>query len=139
MTPRTIGTFARLAAHGVALLACLATGHVAAAQTTGPMAPPRPSLTQPSSPQQQQRPPIRVQVQVVSTPVVVHDSRGALVVDLDNNDFRIYDNGLEQSVEQFEMGGAPLSVAFVVETSSRIEALLPAMRRTGILFTQTVM
>jgi VWFA-related protein len=139
MTPRTIGTFARLAAHGVALLACLAACHSAAAQTAGPMAAPRPSLNQLGSPQQQQRPPIRVQVQVVSTPVVVHDSRGELLLDLDKNDFRIYDNGLEQSVEQFDMGGAPLSVAFVVETSSRIDALLPAMRRTGILFTQTVM
>ena len=45
----------------------------------------------------------------------------------------------EQKIEGFDMGGAPLSVAIVVETSSRIEALLPAMRRTGILFTQTVL
>jgi VWFA-related protein len=61
------------------------------------------------------------------------------MLDLSRNDFRIYDNGLEQPLVDFDMGGAPLSVAFVVETSSRIEALLPAMRRTGILFTQTVL
>ncbi len=36
------------------------------------------------------------------------------------------------------MGGAPLSVVIVMETSSRIDALLPAVRRTGILFTETV-
>ena len=30
-------------------------------------------------------------------------------------------------------------MAIVVETSSRIQALLPAIRRTGILFTQTVL
>jgi hypothetical protein len=35
-------------------------------------------------------------------------------------------------------GDAPLSVAIVVETSSRVEALLPAVRRSGILLTQLV-
>jgi len=64
-------------------------------------------------------------VEVVSTPVVVHDSRGELLLNLNKDEFRIYDNGLEQPVVDFDMGGAPLSVAFVVETSSRIEALLP--------------
>jgi VWFA-related protein len=121
------------------LLVLFAASHTAAAQTSGPMPPPRPSLNQPSPPQQQQRAPIRVQVEMVSTPVVVHDSRGNLLLDLNKSDFRIYDNGLEQPVVDFDMGGAPLSVAFVVETSSRIEALLPAMRRTGILFTQNVL
>ncbi len=37
------------------------------------------------------------------------------------------------------MGGAPVSVVIVVETSSHIEALLPAIRKPGILFTQTVL
>ncbi len=46
---------------------------------------------------------------------------------------------MEQKLEDFEMGGAPISLAIVVETSSRIQALLPAIRRTGILFTQTVL
>jgi VWFA-related protein len=128
----------RLAAFGVALLACFAACHTAAAQTAGPLPAPRPSAA-PQSQSQQQRAPIRVQVEVVSTPVVVHDSRGQLMLDLNKDDFRIYDNGLEQPLVDFDMGGAPLSVAFVVETSSRIEALLPAMRRTGILFTQTVL
>jgi VWFA-related protein len=76
---------------------------------------------------------------LVSTPVVVRDAQGELVFNLNKSDFRVYDNGLQQSVEEFDMGGSPLSVALVVETSSRIEALLPALRRTGILFTQTVL
>jgi VWFA-related protein len=127
----------RLAAPSVALLAWLAAGQAVGAQTSGPLPPPRPSLSQQGAPQE--TPPIRVRVELVSTPVVVHDSRGELMLDLTKNDFRVYDNGLEQPVEEFDMGGAPLSMAFVVETSSRIEALLPAMRRTGILFTQTVL
>ena len=113
--------------------ACL----TAAAQNTGPM--PAPTLRQPPAQAQTQgRPPIRVNVEVVNTPVVVHDSKGQLVLDLEQGDFRVYDNGLEQPIEAFDMGG-PLAIAIVAETSSRVEALLPAMRRTGILFTQSVL
>jgi VWFA-related protein len=72
-------------------------------------------------------------------PVVVHNGKGALVLDLDKKDFRILDNNVEQRVEDFDLGSAPISLAIVVETSSRIEPLLPAIRKTGILFTQTVM
>jgi VWFA-related protein len=117
------------------VLAWIAAGHTAAAQTAGPLAP------RPGQQSQQPERPIRVRVELVSTPAVVHDSKGELVLDLTRGDFRVFDNGLEQSVEEngFEMGGAPISVAIVVETSSRIEALLPAIRRTGILFTQTVL
>lgn len=121
-----------------ALLVWFAASHAAVAQTAGPMPPPQqPSLNQPG--QAAQRPPIRVSVEVVSTPVVVHDSKGQLELDLSKEDFRIYDSGLEQPLVDFDMGGGPLSVAFVVESSSRIDPLLPAIRRTGILFTQTVL
>jgi VWFA-related protein len=131
-----LGRQIRWAARAIALLACLAACRTATAQTAGPLPAPGPSTT---SQNQQPQAPIRVRVELVTTPVVVRDSRGNLVLDLTKDDFRVYDNGLQQQVEEFDGGGAPLSVAFVVETSSRIEALLPAMRRTGILFTQTVM
>jgi VWFA-related protein len=61
------------------------------------------------------------------------------MLDLNKNDFRIFDNGLEQPVVDFDGGGGPMSVAFVVETSSRIDALLPTLRKSGILLTQTVL
>jgi VWFA-related protein len=82
---------------------------------------------------------IRVKVDLVNAPVVVDDAKGEMILDLMPKDFRLFDNGVEQKIESFDMGGTPLSVAIVVETSSRIEALLPAIRKTGILFTQTVL
>jgi VWFA-related protein len=81
---------------------------------------------------------IRVKVDLVSMPVVVHNGKGDLVLDLDKKDFRVFDNGTQQQVQDFDVGSAPISAAIVVETSSRIEPLLPAIRKTGILFTQTV-
>jgi len=81
---------------------------------------------------------IRVKVELVSTPVVVQNGKGALVNDLGPGDFRIFDNGIEQSLESFEVGGAPLAAVFVIETSARVEALLPAISRTGLLITQNI-
>ncbi len=127
----------RVVSQFVLALACLGACLTAAAQTaTRPMPAPPAGQAQPPA-----RAPIRVRVEVVSTPVVVHNSKGELLFDLSRRDFRVFDNGLEQRLEEegFDMGGAPLSVAIVVETSSRIEALLPAIRRTGILFTQSVL
>ena len=117
----------------VVAIACLAAAGAARAQSVpGPIAP-RPG-------QDVQKPPnIRVNVNLVSAPAVVHNANGDLVLDLTEQNFRIFDNGAQQKIEGFDLGGAPLSVAIVMETSSRIEALLPAVRRTGILFTQTVL
>src|SRR6202011_2105945 len=90
-------------------------------------------------PAQKVRAAVRVRVNLVNTPVTVSDDKGELVLDLTEKDFHVFDNGGEQQITHFDLGGDPLAVALVVETSSRIEALLPAVRRTGIVFTQTVM
>lgn len=82
---------------------------------------------------------IRVKVKLVDAPVVVSDSNGELVLNLSKSNFRVYDNGVQQTIESFDIGNAPVSTAIVVETSSRVEALLPAVRRTGILLTQAVL
>lgn len=80
-----------------------------------------------------------VDIQVVTLPVTVTDSNGDFVTDLDVNDFTILDNGVEQKIESFELTLEPLSIAILVETSSRIASLLPEVRNTGILFTQLIM
>ena len=82
---------------------------------------------------------IRVKVKLVDAPVVVTDSNGELVLNLSKSNFSVYDNGVKQTIESFDIGNAPLSMAIVVETSSGVEALLPAVRRTGILLTQKVL
>ena len=109
--------------------------------SSGPIAP-QPGQRPQNAPQQQQgKPPdqsIRVRVNLVNAPVIVRDAKGELVLDLEENNFRIFDDGVQQKIEGFDVGGAPLSVVLVMETSSRIQGLLPAVRRTGILFTETV-
>jgi len=88
---------------------------------------------------EQRKQAIRVRVNEVSAPVTVRDHSGEMVLNLSEKDFHVYDNGMEQKIDHFDLGGDPLSVVFVVETSSHIEALLPAVRRAGIVASQTVM
>ncbi len=85
------------------------------------------------------KPRLRIRSNLVTTPVTVSDSSGELLLNLSQRDFRIFDNGQEQKILHFDLGGVPLAIVFVVEESSRIEALLPAIRKSGILFSQTVM
>ena len=69
----------------------------------------------------------------------MRDRSGEMVLDLTEKNFHVYDNGLEQKIEHFDLGGDPLSIVLVIETSSRIEALLRTVRQTGIVFSETVM
>ncbi len=82
---------------------------------------------------------ILVKTKLVSAPLPVRDSTGEAVPNLTKVNSHVEDNGANQTIESLDTGNAPLSVAIVVESSSRIEALLPEVRRTGILLTQTVL
>ena len=79
-----------------------------------------------------------VDIQVVTVPVTVTDPSGDFVTDLDVKDFTVLDNGVAQEIESFELSLEPLSIAILVETSSRVASLLPEVRNTGILFTQLI-
>src|ERR1700676_4028755 len=113
------------------------TGVLRAQAPEGPMAP------RPGQPVQQVPPDVqsklKVRVALVNMPVTVRNAKGDMVHDLDVKDFRITDNGVEQRISHFDLGGDPVSVVVLIETSSRISPILPEMRKTGILLTQTVM
>jgi VWFA-related protein len=81
---------------------------------------------------------IKLRSILVNTPVTVRDTSGEMVHTLEAKDFRITDNGVEQKITYFDLGGDPISLVVVVETSSRIEPLMPQIRKTGILLTQAV-
>jgi VWFA-related protein len=119
------------------LLLALAEAPARAQAPSGPIAPkPGAEVQQPPKNTQAK---VKVQVALVNTPVTVRDGRGDMVHDLEAHDFHITDNGVAQQISHFDLGGDPISLVILVETSSRIAPLLPEMRKTGILFTQTVM
>jgi VWFA-related protein len=103
---------------------------------TGPITP-KPGVEIQQAPKD--APKVKVQVALVNTPVTVRNGRGDMVHDLEAQDFQVTDNGVAQRISHFDLGGDPISLVVLVETSSRIEAILPQVRKTGLLFTQTVM
>jgi len=118
------------------LLTLASAGALSAQAPEGPLPPPRPGQTVQQAPP---LPQVKVKVALVNTAVTVRDSQGRLVDDLIAADFRVTDNGVEQKISHFDFGGDPVSVAILIETSSRIDPLLPELRKTGILLTQNVM
>src|ERR1700736_6267402 len=114
---------------------------LAALSTLSGQAPTGPIAQQPGTPVQQapQQTKIVTQVSLVNTPATVRDARGQMVDTLDAKDFQITDNGVLQKITHFDLGGDPLSLVFLVETSSRIAPLLPQLNKVGIVLTETVM
>jgi VWFA-related protein len=124
-------TLRRMAILGV-LVSGLGARQIRAQAPEGPMVPPPGVVIQ-------KAPPIKVQTILVDTPVTVRNARGEMVINLEEGDFLLTDNGLPQKISHFELGGNALSLVVVVETSSRIRPMLPEVRKSGILFTQVVM
>src|SRR6266849_4759282 len=127
-------------AHSYLSLTLLLAFVAAAARAQSPSGPipPKPGIEVQLPPKDTQAK-VKVQVTLVNTPVTVRNGRGDMVHNLEARDFQVTDNNVAQSIAHFDLGGDPLSLAILIETSSRIAPLLAEMRKTGILFTQTVM
>ncbi len=108
---------------------------VSAQAPTGPITPQPGAAVQQAPPQSK----IVTRVSLVNTPVTVKDASGHMVHSLDAKDFQVTDNGVRQRITHFDLGGDPLSVVFLVETSSRIAPLMPQINRAGIVLAETVM
>jgi len=120
---------------------CVIFGAFLGAAGAHAQAPEGPITPQPDVPVQQAPPGAKIKLQtvLVNTPVTVRNANGEMVHNLEAADFRITDNGVEQSISHFDLGGEPISLVVLVEKSSRLEAVMPEIRKTGILVTQTVM
>lgn len=82
---------------------------------------------------------IRVATTEVIAPVTVTDATGEFVLDLSQKDFHIFDDGVEQTVEQWDMGGDHLAVVLVLETSTRLHKMIPVIRGLGSILAETGM
>src|SRR4029077_545498 len=118
-----------------ALLISAPSATVSAQAPTGPIAPQPGTLVQQAPPQTK----IVTRVSLVNTPVTVKDGSGQMVNTLDAKDLQVTDNGVSQQIIHFDLGGDPLAVVFLVETSTRIAPLMPQINKAGIVLAETVM
>jgi VWFA-related protein len=118
---------------------------LAAAGTAWGQAPPGPLHPNPNAKPEQvptkelAKNAIKVRVNEVVAPVTVTDPKGEMILSLNKDQFHVFDNGVEQKIDHFDVGGDPLSIVLIFETSSHIEPMMPAVRRTGVIFTEQVM
>jgi len=117
------------------LLVLFSSGLARAQAPAGPITP-QPGATVQQAPPQTK---LKAQVSLVDMPVTVRNGKGEMVHNLEAKDFHVTDNGVEQKIIRFDLGTEPLSVMVLVETSSRVAAMLPEIRKTGIIVSQTVM
>jgi VWFA-related protein len=83
--------------------------------------------------------PIRVATNEVVVAATVTDPSGEFVLDLSQSDFHVFDDGVEQKIDHWDLGGDPLAVVLVLETSSRPHAMIPVIHSLGSIFTETAM
>lgn len=73
--------------------------------------PPSPSSSQQSGPQ----PKITVNATTVVLPVTVKDKSGRLIPDISKDEFRVFEDNVEQSITRFRVEAFPLSVIVLVD------------------------
>jgi VWFA-related protein len=78
-------------------------------------------------------------VEVVTVPVTVTGPDDEYVSGLEKADFRIFDNDAEQQIDSFEVAFLPISMVVLVQSSARVEGLLPDIKKTAVLFTDLVL
>jgi VWFA-related protein len=103
----------------------------------GPMVP-RPDVPIQQAPKRAQTT-LKAKVVLVNAPVTVRNSKDQIVTSLDASDFQLTDHGVPQKISHFDIGTDPLSLVVLVETSSRVAPLLPAVQKSGILVTDTIL
>jgi len=120
-----------------------------ASQTARPSRPPvlgganrSPNEQKPSSTQQKDAGPeevgagdvVRVDTTLVSIPVSVMDRNGKYIPNLRKEDFRIWEDGVEQQVAYFASTEKPFTVALVLDTSGSVRFRMEEIQDAAIAF-----
>lgn len=77
---------------------------------------------------------IRINVEMVSLPVVVTTQAGKRITDLKKEDFRVFEDGVEQEIAGFAATDEPVAVALLLDTSGSTENELANIQNAAIDF-----
>jgi Ca-activated chloride channel family protein len=79
-----------------------------------------------------QNAPIKSGVDMVSLTVTVTDTAGKYVSGLTNGDFKVFEDGVEQSLSFFATDAVPLDLALVLDTSGSMKQDLPLVQNAAL-------
>jgi VWFA-related protein len=82
----------------------------------------------------QDEPPLAVETNAVSVPVVVRDGKNRPILDLKEADFRILQDGRPVEVVYFALDRSPVDVALLIDTSESIRTELGFLQESAFAF-----
>ena len=77
---------------------------------------------------------IRIDTNLVTVPVTVLDRQGRFISDLRPEDFKVFENGVEQKIAYFESNEKPFTVALLLDTSGSTFFHLWEIKEAAIAF-----
>ncbi|HEV2288869.1 MAG TPA: VWA domain-containing protein [Candidatus Acidoferrales bacterium] len=82
----------------------------------------------------------RIQVKLVRLYVTVRDKHGAIIQGLGQNDFHVYEDGVEQKIAFFSKDMTdPITLAMMIDTSGSQQNLLEAEKQTADRFVRDIL
>ena len=87
-------------------------------------------------PQDQPTPAFRAGVDVVSLNVTVSDLEGRFVTDLDQTNFQVYEDGVQQNITFFTKTQLPIALAMLIDTSASMDEKMVTAQEAAIGFSQ---
>jgi VWFA-related protein len=82
----------------------------------------------------QQQPAFRAGVDIVSLNVTVSDSAGHYVVDLDEPEFQVFEDGIKQNVTFFSRRQQPIALSLLLDSSASMEDHLSTLQQAASNF-----
>ena len=116
---------------------CFAAGAIVACFVVGASAPTGLSANDrqpPVTPPPQSQPSFRAGVELVSLNVIVTDSSGRYITDLEQGDFNVFEDGVKQDVTLFNKANLPIALELLLDTSASMENKLPTAQEAAIGF-----
>ncbi|HXV60751.1 MAG TPA: VWA domain-containing protein [Vicinamibacteria bacterium] len=84
------------------------------------------------------RPKFRVDVDTVSLSVTLLDEKGGLVNGLPADNFKVYEDGVEQTIRYFSQAELPLKMVILLDTSSSMRQKIDMARQAAIRFVHSL-
>ena len=82
---------------------------------------------------------IHVQSPLVVAPVTVTDPSGNFVENLRQEQFHVWDDGVEQQITYFNAATEPVAAVILVQTSKEVAPMLPEIQPLGILLSELLL
>jgi VWFA-related protein len=95
-------------------------------------------LTSPPSQEEQERPRFRIAVDTVSIAATVLDDEGGLVLELPQENFSVFEDGVEQRIDFFVRGELPLRMVILLDTSGSMREKMELAQEAAIRFVRSL-